>query len=101
MSDYKKEAVSHILQAAANLIGVCLIIITGLRVSGLENTTILDKVAAISSVFLLISIIYGYLSMRHKPSLIVRYRDIADYSFLAGVVLLVMAVVSMSFNIIY
>ena len=100
MSDYKKEAVSHILQASANLIGVCLIIITGLKVSGVASSSILDKVAAVASVFLLVSIIYAYLSMRHNVSLIVRYRDIADYSFIAGVVLLVITVVSMAFNVI-
>ncbi len=101
MSEYKKEATSHILQSAANLIGVCLIIITGLRVSGVANSTILDEVAAVSSVLLSISIIYSYISMRHDASRVARYRDIADYSFMAGITLLVITVVSMAFNIIH
>jgi hypothetical protein len=100
MSEYKKEEASHILQSAANLIGVCLIIITGLKVSGVANTSILDKVATISSVFLLVSIISAYLSMRHTVSSIVRYRDTADYSFILGIVLLVITIVAMSLNII-
>ncbi len=101
MQDYKKEVASHILQAAGNLIGVCLVIITGLKLSNMANSTILDKVAAIASFFFLMSIVFAYLSMRHGISSIVRHRNLADYSFLIGIVLLVIAMVSIAFNVVY
>ncbi len=100
MSDYKKETTSHILTSSANLIGVCLIIITGLRVSGFASSTVLNQTAAIASVLFLMSGTSSYLSMRHNASAIMRRRDVADYAFLAGLFLLVITVVLISFNFI-
>lgn len=100
MHNYKKDSTSHILTSSANLIGACLIIITGLKVSGLESSTVLDKAAASSSVLFLISGTFAYLSMRGNVLATVRRRDVADYSFLGGLFLLVVTVVLISFKVI-
>lgn len=100
MSDYKKELTSHILTTSANLVGVCLVIITGLRVSSLSGSTILDELTAVASCFFLFSGGFAYLSMRHTKKQILLYRDIADYCFLAGIFLMVVTMVSISLNII-
>ncbi|NNM83733.1 hypothetical protein HKL94_00730 [Candidatus Parcubacteria bacterium] len=100
MDAYKKETTSHILTSSANLIGVCLIIITGLRISNMAKSTILDEVAAIAASLFLLSGMYAYLSMRQNASAILRHRDIADYTFLSGLTLLVITVVLISFNLI-
>jgi hypothetical protein len=100
MHDYKKEATSHILGASANLIGVCFVIITGLKVIGLSKATFLDDSAAISSILFLISGLCAYLSMRHNQSKVVLFRDLADYAFIAGISLLVITIMLLSFNFI-
>jgi hypothetical protein len=88
MSDYKKELASHILTTSANLVGVCLVIITGLNVGGLSKGTILDEVTSVASCLFLLSGSFAYLSMRHTRRRILLFRDIADYFFLAGIALI-------------
>ena len=101
MSDYKKELASHILTTSANLVAVCLVIITGLNIGGLSKGTILDEVTSVASCLFLFSGGFAYLSMRHSVRRIALFRDIADYFFLAGITLMVIAMVSISLHLIH
>jgi uncharacterized iron-regulated membrane protein len=72
-------------------------------VTNLASATFLDEIAAIASILFLVSGGYAYLSMRHGVFTIARvsrFRDIADYAFLAGMFLLGLTVVLFSFHII-
>ena len=100
MSDYKKELASHILTTSANMVGVCLVIITGLNVGGLSRGTVLDEVVSIAACLFLISASFAYLSMRHTKLRVIFFRDMADYFFLAGISLMVITMVSISLNLI-
>ena len=100
MSDYKKELASHILTTSANMIGVCLFVITGLNVGGFATTTKLDELTSVAACLFLISGSFAYLSMRHTRRRIILFRDIADYFFLAGIALLVLTMVSVSLHLI-
>lgn len=94
----KKEATSQIIGASTNLLGVCLIIITALKVSGFSAAALLDEITAVSSVFFLISCVIAYLSLRRTSRFTGLYRDIADYAFLAGSTLLVISTILLSLD---
>ena len=85
----------HILPAASNLLGIALIIITGLHVSGIGQHTVADEVAWLSAIALSLSCLFSWLAIRVEPAES-RYADWADRVFFAGLVLLVAAVFALA-----
>lgn len=81
----------HILNAASNLLGICFVIITALRVTALNHQTWADEISLVSAICLLSACIFSYVSMRiekYAP----RCEWWADHTFLFGVFLLFVAV---------
>jgi SNF family Na+-dependent transporter len=54
----------HILNAASNLLGICFIIIGGLKISALNKSTFADEIAWVSAILLLLSAMFSYLAIR-------------------------------------
>ena len=77
----------HILPAASNLLGIALIIITGLNVSGVGKHTIADEIAWLAAVALSLSCLCSWLAIRAEPDKS-RYAEWADRVFFAGLILL-------------
>jgi hypothetical protein len=58
----------HILTASSNLLGICFILITGIKFTNANLTTYADEVAIVSSIGFLVSCILSYFSLRsEKP----------------------------------
>lgn len=83
---------THILNAASNLVGIALIIITGLNVSHMASRTFADEVAWIAAICLLMSCLLSYLTLRHAAPARTLERW-ADRIFLVGLLCLVGSVV--------
>ena len=81
----------HILNAASNLLGIALVIITGLRLSGSSGRTIADEIAWVSAGLLAVSTLFSYIAVRREPKLS-RLEGWADRIFLTGLIFLVLAV---------
>jgi hypothetical protein len=81
----------HILNAATNLLGICFIIIGGLKLTNQNPKSYSDEVAWAAAAFLLLSIVLSYAAIRNGVSNPWRTR-IADWSFLAGLGALVLSV---------
>ena len=77
----------HILPAASNLLGIALIIITGLHVTGIGRHTIADEIAWLAAVALSLACIFSWLAIRAEP-VPSRHADWADRVFFAGLLLL-------------
>jgi hypothetical protein len=82
----------HILNAASNLLGIALLIITGLHVSRYAATTFADEIAWGAAVSLMLSCLFSYLAIRAEPRP-TRYEGLADSVFLLGLLLLFGSVV--------
>lgn len=80
----------QIIAAASSLLGIALIIITGLQVAH-RTETIADEIAWVSAVCFCTSIFLSALGLRAKRPA-PRLETLADNAFLAGVVLLFGAV---------
>ncbi|MDP2024624.1 hypothetical protein [Sulfuriferula sp.] len=91
---------SHILQASAQMVGVCMVIISIVRLLHLGNTAshIVDRILGIDNIVFLLSAILSYASMRYT-----RLTDIleglADTLFMMGLIFMTLASVLLSFEI--
>jgi len=88
----------HILNASSNLLGICFVLITGLKISHLSQNTIADEISFFSAFCLLGSCVLSYFSLR-KSGVISLYQErAADYLFMAGMFSLFFAVFILAFN---
>ncbi len=100
MNEAKKEVTSHVLDASANLIGICFVVITGLKITGLADSTIVDEIAAATAVAFLVASLFAYLAMRRESIIKDLCCAIADYAFLAGLLSLTLTISLLALDII-
>jgi hypothetical protein len=81
----------HILNAASNLLGIALIIITGLHITGRAEKTIADEIAWVAAGCFSISSLLSYIAIRREPEPS-PFESWADRIFLMGLVSLMVAV---------
>lgn len=77
----------HILNASSNLLGICFVLITGLRLTEHSVNTIADEICMVAALVFISSCLLSYLSIagkRHREL----WEDIANYLFIAGMLLL-------------
>lgn len=86
----------HILGAASNLLGIALLIITGLKLSKIADKTMADEVAVGACLFFAVSCLLSYLAIRSPEA--TRTEDIADKAFLCGLGALLIAVLIIALN---
>ncbi len=86
-SNNKKNISNHILPTASNLLGLCFVILSYIRLSRISHETVLDELVLILMVFLLASSLFSYASIRAKTRNDL-YEKIADIIFLIALVLL-------------
>jgi hypothetical protein len=88
-----RETTHHILNASSNLLGICFVIITALKVTHLSRDTYADEISMGASVEFIGACVLSYMSLRvSRESL--WYEKLADYIFLAGLFTLLAAVLS-------
>ena len=80
----------HILSASTNLIGICFVLITGLKLAGANEQTFADEICVVAALGFMSSSILSYLSMKRKKES--RYESVADYIFIFSLVTLFFAV---------
>ncbi len=86
----------HILGAASNLLGIALLIITGLKLTKVADQTIADEVAWVACLFFSASCLLSYLAIRSPVP--TRAEGVADKAFLCGLAALLVAVLVVAFN---
>jgi len=89
----QQETQPHILNAASNLLGICFVLITGLKVSGAGNTTRLDEIAIFTAMLFVASCLLSYASIRTSKQTLLLER-LADICFLLGLCCLSIAVLA-------
>ena len=79
---------SQILNASSNLIGICFVIVAGLKITGMADRTLCDEICMVAAFFFLCACILSYVSMRTDGKGTGRLENLADYTFLASLILL-------------
>ena len=96
----QQEKSPHILNASSNLLGICFIVLTSLKVLNISNKTIIDEVTIASIIFFMASCILSFLAIRGKYKNSERLENIADIVFISGLSLLFITTILFSLDII-
>lgn len=86
-----KHRPPHILNASTNLLGICFVVITGLRLANVGARSYADEVAWLAAILLFVAALCAYLALRNDnaPDWMGR---VADAAFLAGMTALGLSV---------
>ena len=90
---------SHILNASSNLLGLCFVVLTSLKLLNISHRTIIDELTGCAIVLFMGSCFLSFLSIRGSRNSH-RFETIADYMFLTGIILLFVTTLLFSFNVI-
>jgi hypothetical protein len=96
----QKEKSPHILNASSNLLGICFILLTSLRLLSNTEKTIIDEITVAATILFTASCIFSFLSIRGHTRKSDLFEKVADYIFLAGLCLLFITTILFSLNII-
>ncbi len=88
----KSENQPHILNAASNLLGICFVLITGLKIAKSDQSTLTDEITMFAALSFLGSCVVSYVAMRSNREAR-SYERAADAMFLLGLLALFFAVV--------
>lgn len=97
--DNKKNISRHILPTSSNLLGLCFVILSFVRIAKFAAESFLDELLSIAVVIFLISSVFSYASMRAKTRA-ESYEKVADSIFLAGLFMLTLISVVIVFEVI-
>jgi len=89
----------HILNASSNLLGICFVLITALKISKVSVVTLADEICMISAFGFLVGCLFSYASLRTEKHEI-RYESVADYAFVIGLILLCIAMLVLAIDVV-
>ena len=91
----------QILNASSNFLGFCFLILTSLKFFKLSDTTLIDEITAVCFVIFMFSCLCAFLSIRSKTKRAILYETLAEYSFLAGLIIIFLMTILFVFAIIH
>ncbi|MBS1510933.1 MAG: hypothetical protein JST86_08840 [Bacteroidetes bacterium] len=91
----------HILNASSNLLGICFVVLTSLRVLNISQKSLIDEFTTAAIILFMASCILSFLSIRGSIKNESRLEKFADYFFLTGISLLFITTILFSLNIIH
>lgn len=100
MKEEKPNRSPHILSTSANLLGFCFIVLTSVKISKLSESSYIDEGAALAIILFMTSCILSFLSMRSTTARSTKMEGMADILFLAGLIVLFITTMLITFNII-
>lgn len=98
--EVKKNTSPHILNSASNLLGICFIVLTSIKLLKLQAVTLVDEFTTAAMVLFMASCILSFLSLKSITKRGKLYETIADVFFLAGLACLFVTTMLITFNVI-
>lgn len=99
MADNNEKS-PHILNASSNLLGLCFVVLTSLKLLNISSKTIIDELTTVATILFMASCILSFLSIRGSIQKSSRLESIADLLFLSGLTLLFVTTILFSLDII-
>jgi hypothetical protein len=97
-TDNKKNISKHILPTSSNLLGLCFVILSFIKIMKFGNETLIDELVAMAIVLFFISSFFSYASMRSNRR-VELYEKIADIIFLIGLFILSIGSIMVAFEV--
>ena len=92
----------HILNTSSNLLGFCLVVLTSLKISKYSDVSIIDELTGIATIFLIISSIFSFLSLRSgKENMSIHYEKVAGNIFIVALIFVFLITFMIAFSIIF
>jgi len=88
----EKYLANHLLPASSNLLGICFLVFSFIKVSGQSGTTVLDELIVLPIIIFFVASFLSYLTIRSDKK---NYEKFADKLFIIGLGLL--ALISIAF----
>ncbi|MFT3704304.1 MAG: hypothetical protein QM802_18190 [Agriterribacter sp.] len=85
---------------SSNLLGICFVVLTSLKLLGKANETVVDEIAVIAIVLFMTSCCFSFLSMKIQGRRGQLLENFADVIFMGGLFLLFVTTLLFAFNII-
>jgi hypothetical protein len=95
----QNEKSSHILNASSNLLGICFVVLTSIKLLNISGKTVIDEITIAAIILFMGSCLLSFLSIRGNYNGR-RFESAADILFIAGLSLLFITTILFSFNII-
>lgn len=89
----------HILPTSATMVGVCMTVISILKISAGNSNSWADEILAIDSLFFIASALLSYVSIRNGLEAN-KYEDWADRIFIFGLVVMTLACFIVVFTVV-
>jgi hypothetical protein len=83
MPDEKIRVSMHVLPASATLLGLCFVVLSSIKVLGVQDKTLIDELSGAATLFFLASSIFSYASMRTVKRAVF-FERLADIIFIGG-----------------
>ena len=96
----KTDKSPHILNASSNLLGICFVVLTSLKLLKVNDTTIIDELTAFTIMALMASSLFSFLALRSETNRAKHYEKIADTIFLIGLFLMFATTMLLTFDLI-
>lgn len=94
------EKSSVIVGASTNLLGFSLVVISTMKASGFNVTSIIDEITGVASVFLGLSCLLSFLAINNSSeSLSIRYEGAAVKFFTVSLIILFITILMIAFSI--
>lgn len=90
----------HILNASSNLLGICFILLTSLKLLKQGDATVIDEITLGAIILFMTSCIFSFFSLRKADNSGQRLETIADYIFILALLLLFVTTLLFSFDFI-
>ena len=99
MTDNKS---SHILNTSSNLLGFCLVVLTSLKISKFNESTLIDEFTGVAAILLMASCILSFLSIRSaNEKFSIRYEKVGEFFFLAALIFIFLITTMVAFSIVF
>ena len=98
MEQQKKS--EHILNTSSNLLGLCFIVLTALKMQNLKEVSLIDEVTSLAAILFMVSCLLSFLSIRTNGPRGEVYERIADTIFLTGLIAMFVLIMLITLNFI-
>lgn len=100
MENNRNQKSSHILNASSNLLGLCFVVLTSLKILKVSDETLIDELTTCTTILFMASCILSFMAIRGSALRSRMFESVADILFLCGLGMLFATTILFSFNII-
>src|SRR5258705_12020349 len=86
--DERPNKSPQILNSSSNFLGFCFLVLTSLKFFKLTHASLIDEITGVCFVIFMFSCLCAFLSIRSKTNRVELYETLAEYAFLAGLMVI-------------